>query len=260
MNYLVNAFLILTLFVSFPFSVSQASSTVQTPEIKVFAAASLTNAINELAEVYSKKEGFRVIPSFAASSTLAKQIENGAPANVFLSADLQWMDYLDGRKMLADGSRFNLLGNRLVLIAPEGGLERAEIKPGLDLSIYLRGGRLATGDPDHVPVGKYAKAALEKLNMWSHVSDKLARASDVRSALTWVEKGEANLGIVYSTDAAGSKKVRIAAFFPEDSHPPITYPAAIVKTGDSPSARRFLDFLKSDEARAVFGKFGFTVK
>ena len=235
-------------------------SNADSPQIRVFAAASLTNAITELSEMYAKKNSIKVVPSFASSSTLAKQIENGAPADVFLSADLQWMDYLADKKALVEGTRFNLLGNKLVLISPASSDVKITIAPGLDLAKYLGNGRLATGDPDHVPAGKYAKSALEKLGMWPFVADKLARASDVRSALAWVEKGEAPLGIVYSTDAAVSKQVRVVAYFPDDSYPPIVYPAALLKSNTEPKAKDFLNYLKSDEAKKVFEKFGFTMK
>ena len=239
---------------------SHTLSNADSPQIRVFAAASLTNAITELAEMYSKKNSIKVVPSFASSSTLAKQIENGAPADIFLSADLQWMDYLADKKALVEGTRFDLLGNRLVLISPSSSNVTITIAPGLDLAKYLGNGRLATGDPDHVPVGKYAKAALEKLGMWSFIADKLARASDARSALAWVEKGEAPLGIVYSTDAAVSRQVRVVAYFPDDSYPDIVYPAAMLKGNSEPKAKDFLSFLKSDDARKVFEKFGFSFK
>ncbi len=231
----------------------------QSGDIKVYAAASLTNAVGELGEMYGKKTGIKVTPSFASSSALAKQIQNGAPAEVFISADLQWMDYLADKKVLEEGTRFNLLGNQLVLISPQSSDVKIAIAQGLDLSKYLGNGLLATGDPDHVPAGKYAKAALEKLDMWNFVATKLARASDVRSALVWVEKGESPLGIVYSTDASVSKQVRIVAYFPEGSYPPIVYPASLVKNASS-RAKEFLAYLKSDEAKKVFEKYGFTVK
>ncbi len=240
--------------------VSALPVVAESGEVKIFAAASLTNSITELGEMYTKKTGVKVSPSFASSSTLAKQIENGAPAEVFISADLQWMNYLGDRKLLLEGSRFDLLGNRLVLICPISSDAKIKIEQGLDLARFLGNGLLATGDPDHVPAGKYAKAALEKLGMWPFVSNKLARASDVRSALTWVEKDEAPLGIVYSTDAAVSKKVRVVDYFPEDSYPKIVYPVALLKTGDSTQATGFMDFLKSSEGRKVFEKYGFVVK
>ncbi|MDD3472965.1 MAG: molybdate ABC transporter substrate-binding protein [Syntrophaceae bacterium] len=229
-------------------------------ELKVFAAASLTNVVTEIGKIYGDRNGIKLVPSFASSSTLAKQIENGAPAGVFVSADLQWMNYLDEKKLIVADSRFNLLGNRLALIAPESSDVKIKIEPKLDLAKFLGNGLLATGDPDHVPAGKYAKAALEKLEMWSYVSNKLARANDVRSALAWVEKGESPLGIVYSTDAAISKRVKVVDYFPEGSYPPIVYPAALIKGSDSPEAKGFLEFLKSNDARTIFEKYGFVVK
>jgi molybdate transport system substrate-binding protein len=238
-----------------------SSFRVQAAEIvTVFAAASVTNAMTDLGNIFGGKGGRNVTPSFAASSTLAKQIENGAPANIFISADEEWMNYLLERRLIVPESRFNLLGNRMVLIAPAESSLDVDIKPGFPLEQLLGEGRLATGDPDHVPVGKYAKTALEKLGAWKAVENKLARANDVRGALALVERGECPLGIVYSTDAAVSKKVKVVGMFPEDSHPPITYPAALVSGKDTPSARSFLDFLKTPEAKAVFEEYGFTVR
>jgi len=228
--------------------------------VTVFAAASVTNAITDLGNLFGAKGGGSVTPSFAASSTLAKQIENGAPANIFISADEEWMNYLSERRLIVPDSTFNLLGNRMVLIAPADSSLKVDIKPGFPLERLLGADRLATGDPDHVPVGKYAKTALEKLGTWKSVESKLARANDVRGALALVERGECPLGIVYSTDAAVSKKVKVVGTFPEDSHPPITYPAALVSGKETPDARGFLDFLKTPDAKAVFIKYGFTVR
>jgi molybdate transport system substrate-binding protein len=228
--------------------------------VTVFAAASLTNAITDLGNMFGAKGGGNVRTSFAGSSTLAKQIENGAPANIFISADEEWMNYLSERRLIVPESRFNLLGNRMVLVAPADSSLEVDIKPGFPLAKLLGAGRLATGDPDHVPVGKYAKAALEKLGAWKAVESKLARANDVRGALALVERGECPLGVVYSTDAAVSKKVKVVGMFPEDSHPPITYPAALISGKGTPAARSFLDFLKTPEAKAVFEKYGFTVR
>jgi molybdate transport system substrate-binding protein len=228
--------------------------------VTVFAAASTTNAINDIVKMFSEKGRGRVVPSYASSSTLAKQIENGAPANLFISADEPWMNYLEERKVIGRASRFDLLGNKLVLIAPADSSIKVKIGPKFGLAKLLRDGRLAVGDPDHVPAGKYAKAALKKLGIWIEVENKLARASDVRGALALVERGECPLGIVYSTDAAISKKVKVVGTFPEHSHPPITYPAALISGKDSPAARSFLDFLKTPEAKAIFEKYGFTVR
>ncbi len=227
--------------------------------VTVFAAASVTNAITDLGNMFGAKGAGSVRPSFAASSALAKQIENGAPANIFISADEEWMSYLSERRLIIPESRFDLLGNRMVLIAPADSRLKVDIKPGFPIVQLLGEGRLATGDPDHVPVGKYAKTALEKLGAWKAVESKLARANDVRGALVLVERGECPLGIVYSTDAAVSKKVKVVGTFPEDSHPLITYPAAIISGKDTPAARSFLDFIKTPEAKAVFVKYGFTV-
>ena len=229
-------------------------------DIVVFAAASLTNALGEIARGYEPPAKDKVSFSFASSSTLAKQIENGAPANVFISADLDWMDYLEKLKLIAPGSRSDLLGNRLVLIAPKDSDVTVSLAAGVDLVPLLKGGLMATGDPDHVPAGKYAKVALQKLGAWEAVSGRIARADSVRAALALVERGEAPLGIVYATDAAVAPKVRVAAVFPEDLHPPVTYPAALVQGRATPAAARFLDHLKTDAARDVFRKYGFSVR
>jgi molybdate transport system substrate-binding protein len=227
--------------------------------VTVFAAASLTNALTEIDNMFAAKGAGTVTPSFAASSTLAKQIENGAPANVFISADEAWMNYLSEKRLLVPDSRFDLLGNRVVLVAPADSNLKVDIKQGFPLAELLGDERLATGDPDHVPVGKYAKTALEKLGVWAGIAGKLARADNVRAALALVEREECPLGIVYSTDAAISKKVKIVGTFPEGSHPPVTYPAALVTGKDTPEARSFLNFLKMPEAKAIFEKYGFTV-
>jgi len=228
--------------------------------ITVFAAASLTNAMNDVGQGFEQKEKHKVQFSFASSSTLAKQIENGAPANLFVSADLDWMDYLAQRKLIVEASRVDLLGNRLVLIAPAGSqLTKVDLKPGIDLSGFLSGGLLATGDPDHVPVGKYARSALEKLRTWKAVEGRIARAESVRAALALVERAECPLGIVYATDAAAYSKVKVVGVFPADSHPPIVYPAALVKGQDTPAARRLLEFIKGADAKPIFEKYGFTV-
>ena len=251
----LRAFLTLFVLALVLFSVPAAAD-----EITVFAAASLTNALNEAGQAFGQKDKDTVRFSFASSSTLAKQIENGAPAHLFLSADLDWMDYLDQRKLIVDGSRINLLGNRLLLIAPVNSTLKVELKPGIDLAGLLSGGLLATGDPDHVPVGKYARQALEKLGTWKGIEGRIARADSVRAALALVERGECPLGIVYATDAAASPKVKVVGVFPADSYPPVVYPAALVKGKDTPAALRLLEFLKSPEAKTIFEKQGFTVK
>ena len=226
--------------------------------VTVFAAASLTNAITDVGNLFAGKGAGTVTPSFAASSTLARQIENGAPANLFISADEDWMNYLAAKRLIVPESRVDLLGNKLVLIAPAESTLDVDIKPGFPLAQLIGQERMATADPDHVPVGKYARAALEKLGVWKDVEGRLARADNVRAALALVERGECPLGIVYATDAAISKKVKVVGIFPADSHPPIIYPAALVVGRDTPVSRSFLDFLKTPEAKAVFEKYGFT--
>jgi molybdate transport system substrate-binding protein len=237
-----------------------APSRAAADEIIVFAAASLTNALGEIGQAFERQGGGKVAFSFAASSTLAKQIENGAPAQGFISADTEWMDYLVKLKLIAHGSRIDLLGNRLVLIAPADSNLSVALKPGVDLASLLKGGLLATGDPDHVPVGKYAKVALGKLGAWDAISGRIARADSVRAALALVERGEAPLGIVYATDAAAAPKVRVVAVFPGDLHPPAVYPAALIQGKATPAAECFLDYLKTSEAKAVFQKHGFSVR
>jgi molybdate transport system substrate-binding protein len=228
--------------------------------ITVFAAASTTNALNDIGKLFTARKMGDVVFSFASPSTLAKQIENGAPAHVFISADLEWMDYLEKKKMVEPGTRLNLLGNRLVLIAPADHAAHVDITPGFDLHGLLAGGRLATGDPAHVPVGKYTRQSLTKLGIWEKVKDQVAGTKDVRAALMLVERGEAPLGVVYATDAAISKKVRVIGIFPEYTHPPIVYPAALVRGNVTETARNFLKFLKGAEARGVFKKYGFSVR
>ena len=228
----------------------------ETQSILVFDAASLTDVVEELGKGFTARSHVPVKSSPAASSALAKQIEAGAAADVFFSADLEWMDYLDQRKLLRPGSRHDVVRNRLVLIAPVDSKVSVKIGPGFDLVKALGDGKLATGDPDSVPVGKYAHAALEKLRVWSAVSGRIVRAENVRSALAFVARGEAPLGIVYRTDALAEKRVRIVDVFPEDSHPPIVYPIALT-TRAGPAAQRFLDFVSSEAAQPIFRKYGF---
>lgn len=225
----------------------------------VFAAASLTEALNEVADTYAKAGRPRPTLVFAASSALARQIEHGAPAAIFLSADEPWMDYLAARKLIEPGSRASLLSNRLVLIVPANRPTRIAIKPGFDMAGLVGSGRWVTGDPAAVPVGRYAQAALEKLGVWNSVQDRLARTDNVRSALAFVERDDAAAGIVYATDAKATTKVATAGIFPAESHPPISYPAALIK-GASPEARGFFRFLRSKPARAIFARHGFVTK
>jgi molybdate transport system substrate-binding protein len=231
-----------------------ASTALHAQPVLVFAAASLKNALDEV----SAQSPSRAALSYAASSALARQIEAGAPAQVFISADLDWMDYLAQRSLIRADSRRNLLGNRLVLIAPAGSGVQATVKAGIPLPLLLGpNGRLALGDPQHVPAGKYAKAALEKLGAWDGVAKRLAPAENVRAALAFVARGEAPLGIVYATDAAAEPRVRVVDGFPDGLHPPLVYPAALTVLAKAP-AGEYLAFLRSSAARRVFEKHGFT--
>ena len=236
--------------------VCAAAAADEAQTVLVFDAASLADVLDELGRTFTARTQVQVKSSPAASSALAKQIEAGASADVFFSADLEWMDYLDQRKLLRPGSRHDVVLNRLVLIAPVGSKVSVKIAPGFDLAGALGQGRLATGDPDSVPVGKYARAALEKLGVWGRVSERLVGAENVRAALAFVARGEAPLGIVYQTDAIAEKRVRVVDVFPQDSHPPIIYPIALTNSA-SPEAAQFLDFATSDAARRIFLKRGF---
>jgi len=220
--------------------------------VLVFDAASLTNVIDELSKAFTRQTQVPVKSSPAASSALAKQIEAGAPADVFFSADLEWMDYLDQKKLLKAGTRQDVVGNTLVLVAPAASTLSLELKQGVDLG----SGKIATGDPDSVPAGKYAKAALKKLGAWDKVSGQIVRAENVRAALAFVARAEVPLGIVYRTDALAEKKVRIVAEFPRDTHPPITYPIAVTIHGGA-TAQQFVDFVRSGAAGEIFRKYGF---
>ncbi|CAN5630134.1 molybdate ABC transporter substrate-binding protein [soil metagenome] len=237
-----------------------AAARAQAGGLLIFAAASLKNALDEVASGWAKDTG-KPMPriSYAASSALAKQMEQGAPADLFISADLDWMDYVAKKDLIKPDTRVNLLGNKIVLIAPKDSKTAIEIKQGVDLAKALAGGKLAMGNVDAVPAGKYGKAALEKLGAWDGVKDKVAQAENVRAALLLVARGEAPLGIVYATDAVAEPNVKIVGSFPEDSHPPIIYPAAVIKDAKSADAKPFLDHLKTIQARPAFEKQGFTV-
>jgi molybdate transport system substrate-binding protein len=234
-------------------------SAAKAADVVVFAAASLKNALDDIAAKWQHDTGKRAVISYAASSTLAKQIEAAAPADIFISADLDWMNYLEQRKLIAPSSRLNLLGNTLVLIAPKDSDVAIAIAPGFPLEAALGGGRLAMADPGSVPAGKYGKAALEKLGVWSAVESRVAAAENVRAALLLVARGEAPLGIVYKTDAAAEPGVKIVATFPADTLPPIIYPIALTATSSNPDAKAFLSYLASPAARPLFEKQGFTV-
>lgn len=232
----------------------------QTRELVIFAAASMKNALDEAAANWVKESG-RPAPkiSYAASNVLAKQIESGAPADLFISADLDWMDYAAGKNLIKPETRVSLLGNRIVLVAARDSTVKVDLVPGIDLGAILGSSRLAMGNVDAVPAGKYGKAALEKLGAWDTVKDRVAQADNVRGALLLVSRGEAPIGIVYATDAAADPKVRIAATFPEDSHPPIVYPVAVTRESNHPDALAFLAYLRGPAAKPVFEKQGFTV-
>ncbi len=230
-------------------------------DLTVFAAASLTDAMHDIAGLWEKAGHKPLRQSFSASSTLARQIEQGAPANLFASADEKWMDYLASRDLIAPGTRVDLLRNDLVLIVPADRARHVTIDAGFDLSALLGpDGRLAIADPAHVPAGIYAQQSLTKLGLWSKVEHRLAPAEDVRGALQLVERGEAPAGIVYGTDAAVSQRVAIAGTFPADSHDPIKYPFAVIKANDTPDARALLGLLRGPEAKAVFSRRGFKVE
>ena len=226
-------------------------------ETTVFAAASLKNALDDVVKAYAEKSAQKVVVSYAASSALAKQIESGAPADVFISADLDWMDYLEKKNLVNPKTRQNLLENRLVLIAPANSKSAIKIGARFQLASTLGNDRIAMGDPDSVPAGKYGKAALEKLGVWNEVSAKVAPAADVRAAMLLVSRGEAPFGIVYSTDAFVDKGVRIVDDFPENSYPPIIYPVALLASSKSFNAGEFLSFLTQAQARGIFEKYGF---
>jgi len=230
----------------------------QDTTITVFAAASMKNAVDEINAAFTKAINIKAITSYAASSALARQIESGAPADLFASADLDWMDYVAQKKLIKDDTRVNLLGNRLVLIAPKDSpVGNQTIGQDFNLAALAGNGRIAAGDVRAVPAGKYAKAALEKLGAWAAAESKFAMAENVRAALMLVGRSEAALGIVYETDAKVEPNVKIIGRFPEDLHPPITYPVALTANA-KPQAARYLNFLRSGAAKSVFEAHGFT--
>jgi molybdate transport system substrate-binding protein len=247
---------ILAAFVVF-LGAAPSPASAETRSLTVFAAASMKNALDDIDTAYASRTGVKVTVSYAASSTLAKQIEHGAPADVFISADTDWMEYAIGKKTINEPSRVNLLGNAIVLIAPKDSkIDNVAIAAGFDLAKLAGDGKIATGDVKAVPVGKYAKAALEKLGSWQAAEPKFAMAESVRAALTLVARGEAVLGIVYSTDAKSEPGVKIVGTFPADSHPAIIYPIAAT-TNAKPEATDYLAFLRSTAARNILEKYGF---
>lgn len=231
----------------------------QQRDVTVFAAASMNNALQDASEAFTRSSGIRARLSFAASSTLARQVEAGAGAQVFVSADEAWMDYLQKRDLIEAATRRKLAGNRLVLVVAAD--RPLTLKIGSDRVWLTRlpAGRIATGDPAHVPVGRYAEEALKKLGAWGDVEARLARADNVRNALVLVERGEAAAGIVYGTDAAASRKVAVAGLFPEASHAPISYPVAMLRGQAQGEALKFYAFLLGDDAKAIYVKHGFSV-
>jgi molybdate transport system substrate-binding protein len=232
-------------------------ASAQGKDVVVFAAASLQNALDEIARQWHRETGKKAVISYAASNTLIKQIEQGAHADIFFSADLDWMDSGRQKDLIKPDTRFNLLENRLVLIAPRDSSVSVNIQPGFDLAALLKGGLLAMGNVDTVPAGKYGKASLEKLGVWDSVKNKIAPAESVRAALLLVSRGKAALGIVYQTDVAADLRVKIVGMFPENSHPPIVYPVALTKQSTNADAQAFLNYLRS--ARRPFERQGFTV-
>lgn len=254
MNRFAGLFTAFTILLGSTFTPAQA----QDKALTVFAAASMKNALDEVNAAYTAKSGVKVTSSYAASSALAKQIEQGAPADIFISADLEWMDYAVGKKNIKEDSRTNLLGNSIVLIAgKDSKLADVKIEKGFDLAKLAGDGKIATGDVKSVPVGKYAKAALEKLGSWTAAESKFAMAESVRAALTLVSRGEAPLGIVYATDAKVDPGVKVIGTFPADSHPAIIYPVAATTTAKSEAAD-YLAFLKGAASKTIMEKYGFT--
>lgn len=247
---LVRALALLTL-------MAAVSAYGQRADVTVFAAASLKNALDAIMDEFHRQTGKRAVASYGASSALARQIEQGAPADIFISADLDWMDYLEEKNLIRSGTRRNLLGNRLVLIAPAESAKPVELEAGA-LKSALGTGRLAVANVAAVPAGKYGKAALQNLGLWGEVSNRLAEAENVRAALAFVARGEAPLGIVYETDARAEPRVAVVARFPDASHPPIVYPVAVTVASDSAEAGRFLEALRSRAGAAVFAREGFT--
>ena len=238
-------------------SASLPAAEARQPQILVFAAASLTDVLQEIGAAYEKISGAHLKMSFDASANMARQIEACAPADVFFSADEQWMDYLQSRNLIQAATRRNVVGNRLVLIAPAGSQIKLRIAPHFPLVAALGDGRLATGDPDSVPVGRYARSALTALGVWDEVASRLARGENVRAALMYVGRGEAPLGIVYASDALVDKRVRVVDTFPANTHAPIVYPVALTKFAKADAAG-FLTYLFSPSAHEMFIKYGFT--
>jgi molybdate transport system substrate-binding protein len=227
-------------------------------ELLVFAAATLKTALDEVAEAYQRGGGGTIRISYAPSPALVKQLENGAPADLFISADTDWMDAAQSKALIRRETRVDLLSSRLVLIAPRGSTVSAEITSGFPLADLLANGRLAMCDPMMMPAGRYGRAALQSLGVWSAVQDHVANADSIRAALVYVARGEAPLGIVFDTDAATDPGVRIVGVFPSNSHPPIVYPVAVTAVSEHVDAPKFLAFLRSTDAKGIFERLGYT--
>jgi molybdate transport system substrate-binding protein len=236
-----------------------AASASAADKITVFAASSLKNALDAINASWKADSSKEATISYAASSALAKQVEGGAPADVFISADLNWMKYLTDKNLVAPGTEVKLLGNQIVLVVPKDSKAETKIEKDFKLSDLIGDSKLAMGNVDSVPAGKYGKAALEKLGVWSSVEGKVAQAENVRAAMKLVSTGEAAAGIVYTTDARADGTVKVIGTFPEDSHPPIIYPAAVTAASKNPDAAEFVKYLQSDKAKAIFEGEGFTV-
>lgn len=254
------SFAVLAVLLSVPVTAAVAQlKGAQSRDVVILAAASLKNALDEASAAWSKATGKATRISYAASSALAKQIEAGIPADLFISADIPWVDYVAERKLIKPASRFDFLGNEIVLIAGKESKIDLTIAKDFPLRAALGDGRLAMANIDAVPAGKYGKASLESLGVWASVADRVAQAENVRMALVLVSRGEAPLGVVYRTDATADPNVKILGAFPAGSHPPIVYPAALLATSTNPDAEAFVAYLKSPAARPFFEKQGFTV-
>lgn len=234
-----------------------AAATASAEAITVYAAASLKEALDAAARSFEAKTRDRVSVSYGGSNALARQIESGAPADLFISADTDWVEYVSGRGLAAPGSRRDLLANELVLIAPASSRTKVELAAGADIAGALGGKRIALANPEAVPAGKYARAGFASLGLWKSLEGRIAAAENVRAALAFVARGEAALGVVYRTDAMAEPRVRIVGTFPAGSHPPIVYPMVRLKRSTARAPAAFADYLASPEGRAIFARFGF---
>jgi molybdate transport system substrate-binding protein len=249
----------LAVFAAIFFGAAPAPAQAADASITVFAAASMKNALDDANKAFTKATGIKVVASYAATSALVKQIEAGAPADVFVSADLKWMDYVVAHKLVQPETRVNLLGNKLVLIAPKASkLDHVAIAHGFDIAKLAGDGRIAVANVTAVPAGRYAKAALQSLGVWAAAARKLAQAQNVRAALAYVARGETAIGIVYATDAKVEPDVKVVGIFPENSHPPITYPVAATAATHNSKVARYLRFLRTPTAKSVFESYGFS--